>query len=104
MQNDKEIKISEFIFKKREFQALRKKQNDKCYVTGRDLTSANINGSHIMPIRSGGEHEFENLCLVVEEIREIKRKMTDEELVRISADIIKTLGKKYGYSIKTNFK
>ncbi|MGJ4747312.1 hypothetical protein ACQV5M_13210 [Leptospira sp. SA-E8] len=95
---------NEFVFKKREFDTLRRMQNDRCYATGRELNSVNINGSHIIPIRKGGEHVFENTCLVVEEIRDIKRKLTDEELVEISADVIRTLGKQYGYTIKAHSK
>ncbi|PJZ78786.1 HNH endonuclease [Leptospira neocaledonica] len=103
-QKKPEPKGSEFKFRKQEFDILRKKQNNKCYATGRELNSANMNGSHIIPIRKGGEHIFDNTCLVVEEIRDIKRKLTDKELVEISADVIRTLGNKYGYKVSTNKK
>ncbi|TGK23558.1 HNH endonuclease [Leptospira kmetyi] len=93
-----------FRFKMEHFKSLLKKQNKKCYVTGRNLTAGNVNGAHIVPIMKGGEHEFENLCLVIEELKQLKRYKSMDDIVSYAVDIINIWGKKYGYSIAKNRK
>ncbi|TGK19000.1 hypothetical protein EHO61_08855 [Leptospira fluminis] len=90
----------DYKFTTEEFDKLLLVQKKKCYLTGRPLTMANINLSHIIPFSKGGTHDFNNLCFVVEEAKRIKRHYTDEEIVELAVDIIKHLGPKYGYTIK----
>jgi hypothetical protein len=83
-------------FKPSEIRELLKKQNFKCFLTGRELTPDNVEAEHIIPINQGGKHEVENLCLIIESLRELKRYRSPEEIISIARDIIKTFkDKKY---------
>lgn len=95
-----EIEESFQNLKKETFEILLKRQNYKCYLTGRELTPENVNGAHVLPLIKGGKHSIENCCLVVSEVKHLKRYETTKDLVELAADIIKTHGKTLGYSIK----
>lgn len=105
MKKKVEIDLKEspvFKFRMEQFKELLKIQGKRCFLTGRALTPGNVSGAHIRPLIKGGEHEFKNLSLVIDELKQLKRYNTTDEIVDFAVDIIKTWGKKYGYSIKTN--
>ncbi len=55
-----------------------------------------MEAEHIIPINQGGKHEVENLCLIIDSLRELKRYRSPEEIISIARDIIKTFkDKKY---------
>lgn len=81
-------------FKPSEIRELLQKQNFKCFLTGRELTPDNVEAEHILPISKGGKHEVENLCLIIDSLRELKRYRSPEEIISIARDIIKTLEEK----------
>lgn len=88
-----------------DFYKILKQQNNRCFLTGRELLPENTNSEHIVPIRKGGEHEFTNICNIVAPLSKLKRYYTEEEIVKLAADIINWKGKKYGYSsVKKNEK
>ncbi|WP_032913804.1 hypothetical protein, partial [Leptospira santarosai] len=74
----------------------------KCFLTGRDVYPVDALNEHILPLCKGGEHEFKNTCLIISPLSKLKRYYTEEEIVYISADIIKYKGNKYGYKIGRN--
>ncbi|GBF44517.1 HNH endonuclease [Leptospira ellinghausenii] len=63
-------------------------QNFKCYVSGMELTYDNIEIEHIIPLTMGGEHSFENLCLVDRSLKELKRFKTKEEIIELCKIIL----------------
>ncbi len=77
-----------------EIRELLHKQDFKCFLTGRELSPENVEAEHILPVSQGGEHKVENLCLIIDSLRELKRYRNPEEILSIAKDIIKTLGKK----------
>lgn len=92
--------IIPYKFKSEHFKAILMKQDRKCYLSGRTLTEENVNGAHILPLGRNGEHRLENICLVVDELKQLKRYNTDEDIVKLAADIIKNIGGKYGFAIR----
>lgn len=89
----------DYKFNAKDFRKLLETQKGKCYLTSRELTPENTNAEHILPLRKGGKHKVENICLVIDMVGKLKRYFTEEEIVLMSVDIIKTRGKKYGYTI-----
>ncbi|WP_061221723.1 HNH endonuclease [Leptospira borgpetersenii] len=88
-----------FRFRAENFYKLLNQQKGKCYLTGRELYPVDALVEHIVPLRKGGEHEFKNTCLIISPLSKLKRYYTEEEIVHISADIIKNKGNQYGYRI-----
>ncbi len=88
-----------FKFRAEHFYKLLNDQKYRCALTNRELTPENTNAEHILPLRKGGKHEPENICLVVDMIGKLKRYFSEEEIVLLASDIIKTKGKKYGYEL-----
>ncbi|MCW7470575.1 HNH endonuclease [Leptospira kanakyensis] len=93
-------KIEKFTFKASDFRNLLNKQEYKCYVTQRELTPETTFAEHIVPLRQGGKHTLSNICLVHEILYRLKRYHSIAEIIEMSADVIKTHGKKHGYQIK----
>jgi len=90
-----------YKFKAKDFYALLEKQNYICPVSGRQLTPENCMASHKTPIRKGGEHHLENIYLVVDAVTQIKKNLTDEELLNLCRDIVVRLGGKNGKKISS---
>ncbi|TGL65943.1 HNH endonuclease [Leptospira sarikeiensis] len=91
-------KKSKYKFPVEDFYKILKQQDNRCFLTGRELLPENTNSEHIVPVRKGGEHEFTNICNVIAPLSKLKRYYTEEEIVNFAADIINWKGKKYGYS------
>ncbi|AYV54081.1 hypothetical protein EFP84_00210 [Leptospira kmetyi] len=89
-----------YKFKAEHFKSILSKQDFKCYLSGRTLTEENVNGAHITPLNKTGEHKLENICLVIDQLKQLKRYYTDEEIVYLAVDIVNSIGKEYGFSIK----
>ncbi len=89
-----------FIFRAKHFYELLERQDYKCALTGRELTPENTTAEHIVPLRANGEHSFENIYLVDEQVSKIKRYLTEEEVIDLAADIIERRGRVRGYSLK----
>ena len=88
-----------FKFRSKHFYELLNQQKYRCALTNRELTPENTNAEHIQPISKGGKHEVENICLVVDMVGKLKRYFSEEEIVLLASDIIKTKGKKYGFEV-----
>ncbi|EMK01205.1 MULTISPECIES: HNH endonuclease [Leptospira] len=94
-----------YKFKAEDFYQILDRQDYRCILTGRELLPENTNSEHIVPLRKGGNHEFNNICHVVAPLSKLKRYYTEEEIVHLAADIIKWKGEDYGYKeIQINFK
>lgn len=93
-------KEERFRFRTEHFYELLEGQKYTCPVTGRKLTPQNTVAEHRIPLRKSGKHELENIILVDQDASKLKRYMTDEEVVSLAADIIQSMGKGYGYSIR----
>lgn len=91
-----------YKFVAKDFYRLLEIQKWKCFLTGRTLEPENTNAEHIIPLRKGGEHEFKNICFVVEPLSKLKRYYTEEEIVHLAYEIILWKGSKYGYKAPTN--
>lgn len=95
MKNNPKKKDYKFVAK--DFYKLLEIQEWKCFLTGRTLEPENTNAEHIQPLRKGGEHEFKNICFVVEPLAKLKRYHTEAEIVHLAYEIILWKGPKYGY-------
>lgn len=89
-----------YRFKAEDFDKIEAQQNYKCYLTGRAYHYHKLKAAPIVPLHKGGKHEFTNICFVIDEVRELKRYHTNEEILEIAFDIIKTIGRQYGYEAK----
>ena len=81
---------SDYKFTPAYFRELLEKQEYKCYLSGRELTTENVEAEHIQPLSKQGKHEPSNICLVIDATRELKRYNTEEEIYLIAKDIVKT--------------
>ncbi len=88
-----------WTFRAKDFYALLEKQQRKCLITGRELTPETTVASHIVPLRRGGKHEVENIYLLMNDLLDVKKNLTDEELALLCHDVLKTIGGKYGYTV-----
>ncbi|EQA44252.1 hypothetical protein LEP1GSC050_4172 [Leptospira broomii serovar Hurstbridge str. 5399] len=95
MKNNPKKKDYKFVVK--DFYKLLEIQEWKCFLTGRTLEPENTNAEHIQPLRKGGEHEFKNICFVVEPLAKLKRYYTETEIVQLAYEILLWKGAKYGY-------
>jgi len=96
-ESSKENQKTKYVFKAEHFKELLTKQDYKCFVTGRELTPEVTFAEHILPLKAGGSHKLENICLVHEILYKMKRYYSISEIVEMSADVIKTHGKSHGY-------
>jgi len=96
----RKTKGSRFIFRSEHFYKLLESQGYKCALTGRELTPENTIAEHIVPLRQGGQHEFENIYLVEKVVSKLKRFTTEQEIVRLAVEIIGLRGKEFGYAIR----
>ncbi|WP_167884275.1 hypothetical protein [Leptospira idonii] len=69
---------------------LLKKQDNKCSLTGRQITPQNIECEYILPLKMGGAHDPSNVTIIINSVRELKRFHTVDEIYEIAKDIIKT--------------
>ncbi|XDD52161.1 hypothetical protein AB3N59_19590 [Leptospira sp. WS92.C1] len=88
-----------YKFNSKDFYELLDNQGEKCFLSGRILTPDNTLAEHIHPIRFGGEHTKNNICLVVEPLARLKRYHKEEEIFQLAVDIINLKGEKYGFKI-----
>ncbi|TGL03538.1 hypothetical protein EHQ43_17430 [Leptospira bouyouniensis] len=82
----------DFRFNISDFREILREQEGRCYVTGRELTGSNCDAELKIPLTQNGKVEKENVCLILDSIRELKRYHTLEEIVEIARDIIKLHG------------
>jgi len=92
--------MAKWTFKAKDFYALLDRQKYTCPLTGRELRPENTTAAHIVPLRKGGKHEVGNIYLVVNDLLDIKKNLTDEELVTLCYDVLKTIGEHHGYSVE----
>lgn len=92
--------MARWTFKAKDFYALLEKQKYTCPVTGRELRPENTTAAHIVPLRKGGKHEVENIYLVVNDLLDVKKNLTDAELVTLCYDVLKAIGEEYGYAVE----
>ncbi|TGL35936.1 hypothetical protein EHQ52_03990 [Leptospira koniambonensis] len=89
-----------YQFTSTDFDRVEKQQDFRCYLTGRTYEYHRLKGAPIIPMNKGGKLESGNECLVIDEVKQLKRFFTDEEVLEMAFDIIKTIGGKYGYEAK----
>ena len=89
-----------YKFTAKDFYALLESQTYICPLTGRELTPSTTRAELIIPKERGGVSAFENIYLVDKDVAKIKRSMLEAEIVELAADILKTMGKKHGYSVR----
>lgn len=89
-----------YKFTAKDFYALLEKQSYRCPLSGRELTPATTRAELIVPKERGGVNAFDNIYLVDKDVSKIKRSMLESEIVELAADILKTMGKKHGYSVR----
>ncbi|PJZ89042.1 hypothetical protein [Leptospira levettii] len=82
----------DFRFNISDFREILREQEGRCYVTGRELTGSNCDAELIIPLTQNGKVVKENVCLILDSIRELKRYHSLEEIVEIARDIIKLHG------------
>ncbi|MBU41604.1 MAG: hypothetical protein CMN76_00165 [Spirochaetaceae bacterium] len=78
----------DYTFKAKDFYELLDGQQERCALTGRQLTPENCTAIHRIPLRRGGTHDLNNICLVVEEIAQLKRSLLDDELYSLCEDLL----------------
>jgi len=89
------LKTENYRFKAKDFYFLLEEQARRCPVSGRELTPDNCMAAHRVPLRKGGVHSLENIYLVTDAVTQIKKQLTDEELLLLCKDIVATLEAKY---------
>ena len=93
-----------YKFKAADFYEQLEEQKYRCPLTTFELTPENVTAEHKVPLQEGGVHERENIYLVDRTVAKIKRYTTEERLLEIAVAIVKTIGKKHGYSIRKSKK
>lgn len=88
-----------YKFKAKDFYDILDNQEEKCFLSGRQLTPDITLAEHILPIRFGGKNTKDNICLVVEMLGRLKRYYKEEEIIQIAVDIINFKGKKHGFKV-----
>jgi hypothetical protein len=91
---------SSYKFTAKDFYRLLEAQMYKCPLTNRELTPESTRAELIVPKEKGGKNEFENIYLVDRDVARVKRSMLESEIFELAVDIVKTMGKKRGYSIR----
>lgn len=82
----------DFRFNISDFREILKEQEGKCWITGRELTGVNCDAELKIPLTQGGRVVKENICIILDSIRELKRYHSLEEIVEIARDIIRLHG------------
>ncbi len=93
-----------YKFTAKDFYALLEKQKYICPLTNRELTPETTRAELIIPKERGGRNAFENIYLVDRDAAKVKRSMLETEIFNLALDLVKTMGKKYGYSIRKTVK
>lgn len=96
------MSAARFIFKASHFYELLEKQQYRCPYSGRELTAASCVAEHIIPLRKQGQHHADNVVLVDHQVAYLKRYLTDEEVLILALDIMKTMGEARGLKISAS--
>jgi hypothetical protein len=89
-----------YKFLAKDFYEMLEKQNYKCPLTGRELTPETTTAEHIVQLQAGGIHRKENIYLIHRDVARIKRFMSENDVINLAFDILKTMGKAYGFTAK----
>lgn len=89
-----------YKFSAKDFYALLERQKYTCPLTGRELTPETTRAELIIPKERGGLNEFQNIYLVNKDAAKVKRSMLEKEIFDLALDILKTMGRKQGYSVR----
>lgn len=93
MQND-------YKFKAKDFYDLLEQQQYRCPLTNRELTPENTTAEHKVQLSAGGKHEKANIYLIHKDAARLKRHMSEQDMVKLAFDVLKTRGKAHGYSAR----
>jgi 5-methylcytosine-specific restriction endonuclease McrA len=63
-------------------------QQYRCALTGRVLTPETASLDHIVPVRSGGEHQIENTQVLHRDVNRAKTTMTCDEFVQLCREVV----------------
>ncbi|WP_411822402.1 hypothetical protein [Leptospira sp. 'Mane'] len=97
METEDELKLGKvgaFRFTISTFREILAKQDGRCYVTGRKITGTNADAELIKPIPKKGELKKDNVCLIIDSLRDLKRYHTMKEIYEIALDIVKVYEEK----------
>jgi len=94
--------MAKWTYRAKDFYDGLTRQGYACPLTGRRLEPENTVACHVLPLSKGGKHEAENIYLVVNDLLDIKKNLTDAELAALCYDVLKTIGEKYGYKVSKN--
>jgi len=89
-----------FVFRSEHFYGLLERQSYQCEYSSRVLTPSNCTAEHVIPMRKQGWHAEDNVVLVDQHVGYLKRYLTPPETFQLALDIVKTMGKEYGYSVR----
>ncbi|MDH5657449.1 MAG: HNH endonuclease [Spirochaetia bacterium] len=92
-------KDKEYVFRAQDFYDLLESQEYRCALTGRELKPENTTAEHIVPLRMGGRHELKNIYLIDQNVSRLKRYLSEEEVIRAAADIVRYRGNDYGFTL-----
>ena len=67
------------------------RQDYRCAVSGRSISKLDFEVDHIIPRAKGGSNELGNLQLVSRAANSAKSDLSNDELVRLCVDIVRTL-------------
>lgn len=73
---------AEKVTSKRLFEQL-KKQQYRCYYTGKKLTFNNVSLDHKQPLSKGGKHAMSNVVLCLKRVNTMKGQMTEDEFISL---------------------
>ena len=88
-----------YKFSAKDFYALLDQQQYRCCLSGRELTPENTDAEHILPLEHGGQHLPDNICLLVREAARLKRHLTEDAVIQLCFDILKTRGSEFGIKV-----
>ncbi|AFM13301.1 HNH endonuclease [Turneriella parva] len=89
-----------YKFTAKDFYALLEKQKYTCPLTNRELTPESTRAELIIPKERGGQNAFENIYLVDRDVAKVKRSMLETEIFALALDIVKSMGRKRGYTLR----
>ncbi|EQA43986.1 hypothetical protein LEP1GSC050_2841 [Leptospira broomii serovar Hurstbridge str. 5399] len=93
-------KTSNFSCSSEEFEDMRRNQNNRCALTGHELTPLNLEVERKDPYRSKNPEALSNHYMVIRKLSFLTRHVEENEIINLAVDIIKFRGKEIGYTLK----
>jgi len=87
----------QYKFLAKDFYEMLEQQGYRCALTRRELTPETTTAEHKILLSEGGKHEIENIYLISKDAAKLKRSMSENQMAELAFEILKTIGKKYGF-------